>query len=50
MSLILKLLRATSVFLLMSCSNKEQKISQIKEVGLDQQMIEAYREGLESVS
>ena len=47
MSLILKLLLATSVFLLMSCSNKEPKISQIKEVGLDQQMIEAYKEGLE---
>ena len=47
MSLILKLLLATSVFLIMSCSNKEPKISQIKEVGLDQQMIEAYKEGLE---
>jgi len=47
MSLILKLLLASSVFLLMSCSNKEPKISQIKEVGLDQQMIEAYKEGLE---
>ena len=47
MSLILKLLFATSVFLLMSCSNKEPIISQIKEVGLDQQMIEAYKEGLE---
>ena len=47
MSLILKLLLATSVFLLMSCSNKEPIISQIKEVGLDQQMIEAYKEGLE---
>ena len=47
MSLILKLLLTTSIFLLMSCSNKEPKISQIKEVGLDQQMIEAYKEGLE---
>ena len=47
MSLILKLLLATSIFLLISCSNKEPKISQIKEVGLDQQMIEAYKEGLE---
>ena len=47
MSLILKLLLATSIFLLISCSNKEPKISQIKEVGLNQQMIEAYKEGLE---
>ena len=47
MSLILKLLLATSIFLLTSCSNKEPKILQIKEVGLDQQMIEAYKEGLE---
>ena len=47
MSLILKLLLATSIFLLTSCSNKEPKILQIKEVGLDQQMIEAYNEGLE---
>ena len=47
MSLILKLLLATSIFLLTSCSNKEPKISQIKEVGLDQQMIGAYKEGLE---
>ena len=47
MSLILKLLFATSILLLMSCSNKEPKIAQIKEIGLDQQMIEAYREGLE---
>ena len=47
MSLILKLLLATSIFFLMSCSNKEPKISQIKEVGLDQQMIEAYKEGVE---
>ena len=47
MSLILKLLLATSIFLLISCSNKEPKISQIKEIGLDQQMIEAYKEGLE---
>ena len=47
MSLILKLLLASSIFFLMSCSNKEPKISQIKEVGLDQQMIGAYKEGLE---
>ena len=47
MSLILKLLLATSIFLLTSCNNKEPKILQIKEVGLDQQMIEAYKEGLE---
>ena len=47
MSLILKLLLATSIFLLTSCSNKEPKILQIKEVGLDQQMIEAYKEGVE---
>ena len=47
MSLILKLLLATSIFLLTSCSNKEPKILQIKEVGLDQQMIEAYKEGIE---
>ena len=47
MSLILKLLFATSILLLTSCSNKEPKIAQIKEIGLDQQMIEAYREGLE---
>jgi outer membrane protein assembly factor BamD len=47
MSLILKLLLATSIFLLTSCSNKEPKILQIKEVGLDQQMIGAYKEGLE---
>ena len=47
MSLILKLLLATSIFLLTSCSNKEPKILQIKEIGLDQQMIEAYKEGLE---
>ena len=47
MSLILKLLLATSIFLLTSCSNKETKTLQIKEVGLDQQMIEAYKEGLE---
>ena len=47
MSLILKLLLAISIFLLTSCSNKEPKISQIKEVSLDQQMIEAYKEGLE---
>ena len=47
MSLILKLLLATSIFLLTSCGNKEPKILQIKEVGLDQQMIEAYKEGLE---
>ena len=47
MSLILKLLLATSIFFLTSCSNKETKTLQIKEVGLDQQMIEAYKEGLE---
>ena len=47
MSLILKLLLTTSIFLLMSCSNKEPKISQIKEVSLDQQMIEAYKEGID---
>ena len=47
MSLILKLLLATSIFLLTSCSNKEPKILQIKEVGLDQQMIGAYKEGVE---
>tara|TARA_B100000929_G_scaffold214742_1_gene171608 strand:- start:241 stop:1074 length:834 start_codon:yes stop_codon:yes gene_type:complete len=47
MSLILKLLFATSILLLTSCSNKEPKIAQIKEIGLDQQMIEAYKEGLE---
>jgi len=47
MSLILKLLLVTSIFFLISCGNKEPKISQIKEVGLDQQMIEAYKEGLE---
>ena len=47
MSLILKLLLATSIFFLISCGNKEPKISQIKEVSLDQQMIEAYKEGLE---
>ena len=47
MSLILKLLLAACFFLLVSCSNKETKIPQIKEVGLDQQMIEAYKEGLE---
>ena len=47
MSLILKLLLATSIFLLTSCSNKETKTLQIKEVGLDQQMIEAYKEGVE---
>ena len=47
MNLILKLLLATSIFLLISCGNKEPKISQIKEVGLDQQMIEAYKEGME---
>ena len=47
MSLILKLLLATSIFFLISCGNKEPKISQIKEVGLDQQMIDAYKEGIE---
>ena len=47
MSLILKLLLAACFFLLVSCSNKETKIPQIKEVGLDQQMIDAYKEGME---
>ena len=47
MSLILKLLLAASILLLISCSNKEPKISQIKEVSLDQQMIEAYKEGID---
>ena len=47
MSLILKLLLLASMLLFISCGNKEPKISQIKEVGLDQQMIDAYSEGLE---
>ena len=47
MSLILKLLLTASIFLLTSCSNKETKTLQIKEVGLDQQMIEAYKKGME---
>ena len=47
MSLILKLLIALSIFLLPSCGGKETKIAQIKEVGLDQQMIDAYKEGME---
>ena len=47
MSSLLKLLVLISILLLSSCSKKEPKISQIKEVGLDQQMIDAYREGLE---
>ena len=38
------------LFVLVSCSQKEEKVSLIKENNLEMQMIEAYNEGLKELN